>query len=104
MRAALPTIAVLGMLPWAPAAAGECDPTLGRGYPPAAGALVTTVTCLLDGGTMPALSLLTRLTRGVDRAVSLVERWIQIESSLDEFQQTLAGTTGGATGETNGGY
>ncbi|MBV6777263.1 hypothetical protein [Xanthomonas euvesicatoria] len=72
MRAALLTIAALGVLPWANAAARECESTLGRGWPPAVGNYGTAVTTLLDGGTKPALSLLTLPTRGVESAVSLV--------------------------------
>lgn len=72
MRAALLTIAALGVLPWTTAAARECESTLGRGWPPAVGNYGTAVTTLLDGGTKPALSLLTLPTRGVESAVSLV--------------------------------
>ncbi|PPU03155.1 hypothetical protein [Xanthomonas arboricola] len=72
MRAALLTIAVLGVLPWTAAVARECDSTLGRGWPPAVGNYGTAVATLLDGGSKPALSLLTLPTRGVESAVSLV--------------------------------
>ncbi|ALS93683.1 hypothetical protein [Xanthomonas oryzae] len=72
MRAALLTIAVLGVLPWTTAVARECESTLGRGWPPAVGNYGTAVTTLLDGSTKPALSLVTLPTRGVERAVSLV--------------------------------
>lgn len=72
MRAALLTIAVLGVLPWTTAVARECGSTLGRGWPPAVGNYGTAVTTLLDGSTQPALALLTLPTRGVESAVSLV--------------------------------
>ncbi|QEO95804.1 hypothetical protein [Xanthomonas oryzae] len=72
MRAALLTIAMLGVLPWTTAVARECESTLGRGWTPAVGNDGAAVTTLLDGSTQPALSLLTLPTRGVERAVSLV--------------------------------
>ncbi|MGL6826535.1 hypothetical protein KRM21_18850, partial [Xanthomonas hortorum pv. gardneri] len=72
MRAALLTIALLGVLPWTVAAARECESTLGRGWPPAVGNYGTAVTTLLDGATKPSLSLLTLPTRGVESGVSLL--------------------------------
>ncbi|QJD68948.1 hypothetical protein HG421_15375 [Xanthomonas campestris pv. badrii] len=72
MRRALLTLAVLGMLPWTGAVARECDSTLGRGWPPAVGNYGTAVTTLLDGGSKPALALLTLPVRGVESGVSLV--------------------------------
>ncbi|MBE0317607.1 hypothetical protein [Xanthomonas citri] len=72
MRAALLTIAVLGVLPWTCASARECASTLGRGWPPGVGNYGAAVTTLLDGGAKPALSLLTLPTRGVESGVALV--------------------------------
>ncbi|MCC4586039.1 hypothetical protein JWH11_19570 [Xanthomonas melonis] len=72
MKPALLTIAVLGVLPWTGVAARECDSALGRGWPPAVGNYGAAVTTLLDGGSKPALSLLTLPVRGVESGVSLV--------------------------------
>ncbi|WAH63778.1 hypothetical protein [Xanthomonas hortorum] len=72
MRAALLTLALLGVLPCTTAAARECESTLGRGWPPAVGNYGTAVTTLLDAGGKPSLSLLTLPTRGVESGVSLL--------------------------------
>ncbi|MCU1707059.1 hypothetical protein NYR98_20755 [Xanthomonas hortorum pv. pelargonii] len=72
MRAALLTLALLGVLPCTAAAARECESTLGRGWPPPVGNYGTAVTTLLDAGGKPSLSLLTLPTRGVESGVSLL--------------------------------
>ncbi|PPU38704.1 hypothetical protein [Xanthomonas arboricola] len=101
MRAVLLTFALLGVLPWTSAAARECESTLGRGWPPAVGNDGTAVTTLLDASTRPSCcagELLQQaallIEAGEGKENKRDKRWTQIESSLDELQQTLAGTAG----------